>query len=144
MTDINQVYRNNPNLKQVNSPIQYTQDQIKEIIKCSSDPIYFIENYVHINTVDHGKQLMKLYDTQKNVIRGYHHNKQVVLLSSRQLGKCVCINTIVKIRNPVYNNGESFTCTIGEFYDWLQFRDYHKDTIKEANANFERTTQDLQ
>ena len=39
-------YLGNPNLKKANVPVDFTQDQVQEYIKCSQDPIYFIKTYL--------------------------------------------------------------------------------------------------
>ena len=44
----NEAYLGNPNLKKVNTPVEFTEEQIKEYQKCANDPIYFMENYVRI------------------------------------------------------------------------------------------------
>ena len=41
-------YLGNPNLKKVNTPQEFTKEQILEYQKCESDPIYFMENYVQV------------------------------------------------------------------------------------------------
>ena len=38
-----EVYKGNPNLKNALVRHEYTQEEIEEFIKCSKDPIYFIE-----------------------------------------------------------------------------------------------------
>ena len=63
-----EVYNSNSNLKAAGVQVDFTPDDIKEYIKCSQDPIYFIENYCYIVTLDHGLQLFKLYDCQKNKV----------------------------------------------------------------------------
>jgi len=40
-----QFYNNNQNLKAAGVPVEFTEEQVKEYVKCSKDPIYFIENY---------------------------------------------------------------------------------------------------
>ena len=45
MTD---AYLGNPNLKKVNTPVEFTKEQIREYQKCSKDPLYFMLNYVQI------------------------------------------------------------------------------------------------
>ena len=37
----NDVYLGNPLLKKANTPIEFTQEQIEEYIKCKDDPVYF-------------------------------------------------------------------------------------------------------
>ena len=35
------VYLGNPNLKKANTPINFTQDQLLEFVRCKEDPVYF-------------------------------------------------------------------------------------------------------
>ena len=44
----NDAYLGNPNLKKVNTPVEFTKEEILEYQKCSADPLYFMENYVRI------------------------------------------------------------------------------------------------
>jgi hypothetical protein len=60
---------------------------VKEYMKCAADPIYFIENYCYIVTLDHGLKLFKLYDCQKNKVNVIHNNRRVILMEGRQQGK---------------------------------------------------------
>ena len=53
MTDQNQ-YLGNPNLKKTNVSVEFTKEQIQEYQKCMDDPIYFIENYMKIVSLDEG------------------------------------------------------------------------------------------
>ena len=64
-----QIYNANPNLKAIGVSVQFTPEQIQEYIKCKTDYIYFIENYCQIVTLDHGLQLFKLYDCQKEKLK---------------------------------------------------------------------------
>ena len=36
-------YLGNPNLKKVNTPQEFTSDEIKEFKKCENNPIYFMK-----------------------------------------------------------------------------------------------------
>ncbi len=47
-------YLGNDNLKRIGVELQYTEEQVKEILKCSEDPLYFVKNYVKIVNVDKG------------------------------------------------------------------------------------------
>ncbi len=80
-------YLGNGNLKKIAVPISYTEEQILEIQKCSEDPVYFIDNYAYIVTLDHGIQQFKLYDCQKKKIKTIHENRRVIIMESRQAGK---------------------------------------------------------
>ena len=82
-------YNGNPNLKPVDYQIQYTMEQVKELLKCSGDPIYFIENYCHIVSLDKGLILFKLYDCQKEKVDCILNNRKVILMEGRQQGKTI-------------------------------------------------------
>ena len=62
MTD---AYLGNPNLKKVNIPQEFTKEQIEEYQKCSKDPLYFMETYMKIVSLDEGLVPFKMYDFQK-------------------------------------------------------------------------------
>jgi hypothetical protein len=82
-----QIYNSNSNLKAAGVTVDFTPDNIQEYIKCSQDPLYFIENYCYIVTLDFGLQLFKLYDCQKNKVNIIHNNRRVILMEGRQQGK---------------------------------------------------------
>nr|QMP82952.1 MAG: hypothetical protein [Caudoviricetes sp.] len=80
-------YRSNPALKRTGIQLNFTQEQVEEYIKCASDPVYFVENYVKIINVDEGVIPFKLYGFQKDMIRTIHENRRVVGRIGRQSGK---------------------------------------------------------
>lgn len=69
--------------------IQYnwTEEELKEYIKCSQDPVYFTEKYVKITTVDGGILPFELYDFQEEFIKLMWHNRLVISKFPRQCGK---------------------------------------------------------
>lgn len=108
-------YLGNPLLKRSGTPIEWTPEMLKEYMKCAEDPIYFAERYIKIVHVDHGFIPIKLYDYQKDIINSITHNRRVVANTSRQAGKCVNINTPIKLRNKI--TGEIVEMTIGDLYE---------------------------
>jgi hypothetical protein len=82
-----QVYNSNSNLKAAGVTVDFTPEDVKEYMKCAADPIYFIETYCYIVTLDHGLKLFKLYDCQKNKVNVIHNNRRVILMEGRQQGK---------------------------------------------------------
>lgn len=80
-------YLGNANLKAAGVPLNFTKEQIEEYLKCASDPIYFIETYCKIVTLDYGLQPFKLYECQKNKVNVIHNNRKVILMEGRQQGK---------------------------------------------------------
>jgi hypothetical protein len=77
----------NPRIKRAHEEMEYTPEQVKELIKCSQDPIYFIENYVMIQHPIKGAIKFELYDYQRTLIYNYQHNRYNIVLSARQTGK---------------------------------------------------------
>ena len=90
MTDQNQ-YLGNPNLKRANVPVEFTKEQIEEYQKCMSDPIYFIENYMKIVSLDEGLVPMNMYKFQKKMVRTFHKNRFTICKLPRQSGKSTII-----------------------------------------------------
>ena len=88
---IDRGYLGNPLLKGAGVPIHFTPDQVSEWLKCADDPIYFIENYVKIVTLDDGLKLMTLYEFQKDIIRSLWLNRKTVGVCARQMGKTTCV-----------------------------------------------------
>lgn len=66
-----------------------------EIKKCAEDPIYFIEHYVYINTLDNGFQLMKLYPYQKAAIIRFLKYRFNINKWSRQVGKSTVVRAFI-------------------------------------------------
>ena len=82
-----QIYNANVNLKAAGVKIQFTPEQVQEYLKCASDPIYFIETYCKIVSLDHGLIPFKLYECQVEKVKIIHENRKVILMEGRQQGK---------------------------------------------------------
>ena len=80
-------YNGNTRLKQVGYPIQFSQEQVRELVRCASDPAYFIETYCKIVSLDLGLIPFSLYDYQKNFIDVIQNNRKVISMQPRQMGK---------------------------------------------------------
>ncbi len=80
-------YNNNPNLKAAGAVTEFTTFQVDEYIKCSTDPIYFLENYAKIVSLDDGIVNFVPYPYQKTFIEALHNNRLIVGCCGRQLGK---------------------------------------------------------
>lgn len=80
-------YNSNPKLKSIGTSHSFTQDQLVEYLKCQEDPIYFIESYCKIISLDYGLIPFKLYDCQKEKVKVIHENRKVILMEGRQQGK---------------------------------------------------------
>ena len=89
-TDVNQ-YLGNPNLKKANVPVEFTKEQIQEYQKCMDDPVYFIQEYMKIVSLDEGLVPFKMYDFQQNMVQTFHDNRFTICKLPRQSGKSTTI-----------------------------------------------------
>ena len=69
MNDAPKSYLGNALLKASNVKINFSREEIEEYLKCINDPVYFIETYCKIVTLDHGLQSFKLYECQKKKLK---------------------------------------------------------------------------
>ena len=95
--------RGNPKLKAPDVkeyvPPSILIERMEEMKRIMDDPIYFAEKYFYINTLDHGKQLIKVYPKQAEMIQAMINDNRVICLSCRQSGKCVDGDTLITVRN---------------------------------------------
>ena len=88
---MSETYLGNPNLKRSNVTIQFTDENIKEYIKCSKDAIYFITKYVQIVNIDKGLVPFELYDFQSDMVETFDTNRFVICKLPRQSGKSTTV-----------------------------------------------------
>jgi len=90
------IYLGNPNLKKANTPIEFTQEQIAEFIKCKQDPVYFAKKYVKIVSLDEGLVPFIPYDFQEKLINNFHENRFNICKMPRQTGKSTtCVSYLL-------------------------------------------------
>lgn len=80
-------YNANSQLKAAGVKIPFTEEQVTEWMKCKDDPIYFIESYCKIISLDRGLIPFKLYECQREKVKIIHENRKVILMEGRQQGK---------------------------------------------------------
>ena len=100
---MSEIYLGNPNLKKANTPIEFTQEQIEEFIKCKQDPVYFTKNYVKIVTLDSGLQPFLPYDFQEKLINNFHENRFNICKMPRQTGKSTTVVSFL-LHYAVFND----------------------------------------
>ena len=86
-----ETYKGNPNLKSAQVHHNYTEEQVAEFIKCSNDPVYFIQKYVKIVNIDEGLIPFNLYPFQKDIVGTFHKNRFTICKLPRQSGKSTTI-----------------------------------------------------
>ena len=90
------IYLGNPNLKKANTAIEFTEDQIREFLRCKEDPVYFAKNYVKIVSLDEGLVPFKPYDFQEKLINNFHNNRFNICKMPRQTGKSTtCVSYLL-------------------------------------------------
>ena len=91
-----QIYLGNPNLKKTNVSIQWTNENVQEFLKCKADPIYFVENYIQIVSLDEGLVPFKMYPFQEKLVRNFHENRFNICKMPRQTGKSTtCVSYLL-------------------------------------------------
>ena len=82
-----ETYLGNPNLKKANVQQEWTKHELQEYANCMEDPIYFIQNYVRIVSLDEGLIPFKMYPFQKEMVGTFHNNRFTICKLPRQSGK---------------------------------------------------------
>ena len=85
MSDV--TYLGNPNLKRANVQQEWTKKQLLEYKRCMEDPLYFIQSYVKIVSLDEGLIPFKMYSFQKEMVGTFHKNRFTICKLPRQSGK---------------------------------------------------------
>ena len=85
MNDV--TYLGNPNLKRANVQQEWTEEQVKEYARGMQDPLYFIQTYVRIVSLDEGLIPFKMYPFQKEMVGTFHNNRFTICKLPRQSGK---------------------------------------------------------
>ena len=84
-------YKSNPLLKSRGLQIDFTKEQVEEIIKCSADPEYFLKNYIKVISLDDGIVPFIPYPFQRKLIDSFHNNRFSICKLPRQSGKSVTV-----------------------------------------------------
>ena len=103
------LYLNNPLLKKAYVPIEYTQEQIEEVIKCSKDINYFIKTYTKIISLDKGLINFEMYPFQEDMSRTIADNRFTVIKTCRQAGKTTTSAAVI-LWHAIFN--DSYTIAI--------------------------------
>jgi hypothetical protein len=83
-------YQGNENILRKDATFKWSEEMVEEIKLCAKSVLHFAENHFYIITED-GKEKIKLYKYQKNLLKAFKSNRFNVILSSRQSGKTTTI-----------------------------------------------------
>lgn len=84
-------YNGNILIKKAFAKTELTAEHIAEIVKCRKDPIYFIEKYCRITSLNEGIVPFKLFDFQREMIMTFTDHRFVLSMCARQNGKSQCV-----------------------------------------------------
>ncbi len=85
----NENYLGNPNIKKDGITSNFTQEEVLEYAKCMKDPVYFVEKYAKIISLDRGLVPFELYPYQKNMFKQFESHRFNIVLACRQSGKSI-------------------------------------------------------
>jgi hypothetical protein len=100
-------YNGNRSLKQIGYSIQYTYEQVQELMKCKDDPKYFIKTYCKIVSLD-SEQLIpfELFGYQEKFIDVIQDNRKVISMQPRQMGKSQTVAAYI-LWYTLFNNNKT-------------------------------------
>ena len=99
-------YLGNPKLKKANIQIDFSQEEIQEVVRCSKDIVYFCETYQKIISIDEGLMPFAPYDYQKEIMHSVNENRFVICKMPRQTGKTTTMVAVMlhyALFNPDFN-----------------------------------------
>ena len=96
-------YKGNPALKQRGQQHDFTQEQVKEFIKCSQDPEYFLTNYIKVISLDDGIIPFHPYPFQQKLVMSFNDNRFTICKLPRQSGKSV-VTTAYLIHQALFRD----------------------------------------
>ena len=85
----NETYLGNISVKRDGVQHSFTEWEIKEYLKCSSDPVYFCKNYLKVISLDDGLVPFDLYPYQETMFDHFNNNRFSIVLACRQSGKSI-------------------------------------------------------
>ena len=96
-------YKGNPLLKGRGETHEFTQEQVKEFIKCSQDPEYFLTNYIKVISLDDGIIPFHPYPFQQKLVSSFNENRFTICKLPRQSGKSV-VTTAYLIHQAIFRD----------------------------------------
>lgn len=104
------MFKGKAHLRREGEYIEYTPEQIEEVVKCAEDPIYFAENYFTIINPLRGKETIKLYEFQKKMLKAYvdtpNDKTSVIINIPRQMGKTT-LTTVYLLWYVLFNKDKT-------------------------------------
>jgi len=91
--------RGNPNLKSPDYTEYISKEEaefrVKEIIKCKNDIVYFANKYFTIIHLKRGKEIIKMYPEQEEMVKMMSESDRTIISASRQVGKSTSYTIVI-------------------------------------------------
>ena len=94
--------------KEILTPQQF-KERARELKRCKDDILYFCRKYFKIVSLKDGLVTLDPYPKQAELLKFIQNNNRVICTASRQVGKCVQKNSIIRIRNKITGIEEEIT-----------------------------------
>lgn len=88
-------YNGNILIRKAFTTVDLTMAHMVELAKCKRDPIYFIENYCRIVSLDEGIIPFRMFEYQKDMIAMYAKHRFSLTLTARQMGKTAAMAAFI-------------------------------------------------
>jgi hypothetical protein len=85
--DSSYYYRGSKHVPVAGAQYEFTADMVEELRRCKNSVVYFAENFFYIVSLDRGKEKIKLYNAQKQMLENMVSHRFTANLASRQSGK---------------------------------------------------------
>jgi len=85
--------RNKERVRPPDLALATTAEQVMEVARCANDIVYFCRKYVKIQHPVRGSIPFQLYPYQIKMLQAYQDHRYCVVLSSRQTGKALALDT---------------------------------------------------
>lgn len=109
-------FKNIPELKAPNTKLNLSNEHIIELYKCSEDYEYFYKNYVRVLTKKgYARAENRSYQNRLSECLTGQEGKRLLVMGSRQSGKCCVGDTTITIRNKI--TGEIVEMSMEEFHE---------------------------
>ena len=105
--DPKNTYNGNQSLKQIGFVMDFTSDQVRELLLCKDDPVHFIKTYCVVVSLD--TELLvpfNLYPYQEKFIETINEERRVISMQPRQMGKSQTVAAYI-LWYTLFNNNKT-------------------------------------
>ena len=93
---------------------EYTDEQIKEVIRCKADLLYFAKNYIYVVHPTKGLIKWEARDYQIRIIKAYQESRFNIVMAARQVGKST-VSMIYLLWKAMFNDNLDIAVLANKF-----------------------------